>query len=398
MSNRFILLAILGVACATQVSAQDLGDGLQAHGFFSQSLVHTSDNDVGGHSDDGVGLDLREMGANLSWRPTPDWLVSAQVLARWAGSSDEGDPRLDYGFVDRTIHADGDAQYGMRLGKIKNPYGFFNTTRDVAHTRPGIMLPQAVYIDEMRNTFLAAPGVSFNGNHYFHDSALEWTVNLITPEVDAESITRYMVTNHPGHFEGKQSWLAQALWEQEGGSWRMGLTLGNVKMQYETTPADILGPGHIALHTSVLSLEHNEEAWSLTGEYALIRQKRDGFMPFMTGGALDKDTSVEAGYLQGVWRFMPRWQTYLRYEALYLDRNDRNGRVFSAQSGGTVPAMQRFSRDKVIGIRYDPNTAWSLSAEYHDIDGTAWLPRIANPPARMQQRWDMLLLQAAWRF
>jgi hypothetical protein len=32
------------------------------------------------------------------------------------------------------------------------------------------------------------------------------------------------------------------------------------------------------------------------------------------------------------------------------------------------------------------------------VDGTAWLPRIANPSAQMKQDWDMLLLQAAWRF
>jgi inorganic pyrophosphatase len=53
--------------------------------------------------------------------------------------------RLDYGFVDRTLLADGDDQVGLRLGKIKNPIGFFNTTRDVAHTRPGIIMPQSIY-------------------------------------------------------------------------------------------------------------------------------------------------------------------------------------------------------------------------------------------------------------
>jgi hypothetical protein len=373
--------------------AQELGEGLQAHGFISQSVAHTSDNNVGGDSDDGMAWELREMGANLSWRPSPDWLISGQALARWAGASDEGELRLDYGFVDRTLFADGDTQIGLRLGKVKNPYGFFNTTRDVAHTRPGILLPQAVYIDELRNTFLAAPGMSLNGNSFFEESSLEWIFNVVRPEVDADSITRYMVTKFPGHFEGRPSWLAQALWDHDGGHWRMGLTLGNVKMKYQPNPPD-LGPGDIALHTGVLSLEHNTESWTLTGEYMLTRQIRDGFgVP-----ALDKDTTVEAGYLQGIWRFAPRWQTYMRYEALYLDRSDRNGKDFWRLSGFTVPTIQRFSRDKVIGIRYDPNTAWALSAEYHDVDGTAWLPRIDNPPQQMQRRWDMLLLQAAWRF
>jgi predicted RNA-binding protein with TRAM domain len=381
------------LACPAQ--AQELGDAVQAHGFVSQGLVHTSDNNLGGDSDDSVVTDLRELGANLSWRPNSDWMFSGQVLARWAGESDEGKARLDYGFVDHTLFANGEDQVNVRVGKVKNPFGFYNTTRDVAHTRPGILLPQSIYIDELRDTFLAAPGVSFNGNNYLSNSFLEWSVNLIRPEVDARSLTHYMLTNQPGHFEGDASWLTQALWEQQGGAWRMGLTLGNVKMRYKTTPLDYLKPGRIKLHTGVLSLEHNREDWSFTGEYALTRQIRDGFVTFPI---LDIDTTVEAGYLQGLWRFAPGWQAYARYEALYLDRNDRNGKVFSALTGGMLPVFQRFSHDKVLGIRYDPDQSWALSAELHLVDGTAWLPRIANPSAQMQQDWDMLLLQAAWRF
>lgn len=398
MWNKNDAMGMLAACLFLFIDTTFANDRMQVHGFISQAAVHTDTNDVGGNSDNGVGLDMREAGVNLSYRPDADWLFSGQALARWAGSSDEGGMRVDYAFVDRTLSSDEDHRLGIQLGKVKNPFGLYNTTRDVAHTRSGILLPQSVYIDELRNTFLAAPGVSLNGNRYFRDSSLEWIVNLIRPEVNARAFTYYMISNRPGHFEGETSLLAQAMWEQEGGRWRMGVTLGNVQMGYKPTPTDPLGPGHIALHTGVLSMEHNRETWSLTAEYTLTRQKRNGFIPSLPANPLDKDTTLEAGYLQGVWRFAPRWQTYARYEALYLDRNDRNGQAFSTLAGGVVPAFQRFSRDKVLGIRYDPNTSWALSAEYHDVDGTAWLPRLDNPAAQMQQRWHMLLLQAAYRF
>lgn len=397
-NNAKDMLAACLVLCVGAASADDR---LQVHGFFSQSAVHTDANNVGGNSDGGWGLDMREMGVNVSYRPDADWLFSGQALARWAGSSDEGDPRVDYAFVDRTLISDENQRIGVQVGKVKNPYGFYNTTRDVAHTRSGIILPQAVYIDELRNTFLAAPGISLNGNRYFDDSSLEWTVNVIRPEVDAKALTAYMLTKKPGHFEGETSLLAQALWEKEGGLWRFGLTLGNVKMNYKPAgafPGDMLA-GQIDLHTSVFSLEHNRENWSITAEYTLTRQVRGGFAP--SGhllNFLNKDTTVEGGYLQGLWRLAPRWQTYVRYEALYLDRNDRNGSDFFEESFHLVPRWQRFTRDKVIGVRYDPNTSWALSAEFHDVDGTAWLPRLDNPAAQMQQHWQMLLLQAAFRF
>lgn len=354
MWNRRDAMGML-VACLFLLTDAALAnDRVQAHGFISQAAVHTDANDVGGNSRHGVGLDMREAGLNFSYRPDADWLFSGQALARWAGASDKGDMRVDYAFVDRTLSSDENHRLGIQLGKVKNPFGLYNTTRDVAHTRPGILLPQSVYVDELRNTFLAAPGVSLNGNRYLQDSSLEWSVNLIRPEVDAKTFTYYMVSNYPGHFEGEPSWLAQALWEQEGGRWRMGVTLGNVQMGYKPTPADPLGPGHIALHTGVLSMEHNRETWSLTAEYALTRQKRNGFIPLLPVNSLDKDTTIEGGYLQGVWRFVPRWQTYARYEALYLDRSDRNGQIFHALTGATIPAFQRFSRDKVLGPSFRP--------------------------------------------
>lgn len=392
-----VLAACLALQAGTHCVADDR---LQLHGFFSQAAAHTDANNVGGSSDGDWALDMREMGANISYRPNADWLLSGQALARWAGSSDEGDLRVDYAFVDRTLVSDADRRIGVQVGKVKNPYGLYNTTRDVAHTRPGIVLPQAIYIDELRNTFLAAPGLSLNGNHYFEDSSLEWTVNLIRPEVDAKALTAFMVGQQPGHFVGQTSWLAQALWEQQGGHWRIGLTLGNVEMSYRAAlsfPADLF-PGHLALHTGVLSLEHNREDWSVTAEYMLTRQIRDGFIPSAPGNSFDMDSTVEGGYLQGLWRLAPRWQTYARYEALYLDRKDRNGKAFSMASGGLVPPWQRFGRDKVVGVRFDPNGSWALSAEFHDVDGTAWLPRLDNPAASMRQNWRMVLLQAAFRF
>ncbi|MBM4180167.1 MAG: hypothetical protein FJ209_01255 [Betaproteobacteria bacterium] len=99
---------------ATSATAQELGDGLQLHGFLSQAVVRSSDNNVGGDSASKVAWDMREMGVNMSWRPNPDWLVSGQALARWAGDADDGDLRLDYGFIDYTFLTYGDDRAGLR--------------------------------------------------------------------------------------------------------------------------------------------------------------------------------------------------------------------------------------------------------------------------------------------
>lgn len=378
----------------SSVPAQELGEGVQAHGFVSQSLVYTSDNNLGGHSDDGIASNMRELGANLSWRANPDWLFSGQVLARWAGKSDQGNLRLDYGFVDRTLLADGDDQIGLRVGKIKNPYGFFNTTRDVAHTRPGIIMPQSIYLDRIRNFLLSAPGVGAYGNHGDENYDVSWSLGAVKfdgNDVDLEQM--FFLSDQPGRFKGETSWIGQVMTEVDGGRWRFGLTLGDVNMKYQPTPADfLLTGGRNRLTPVVLSLEHNAERYSLTGEYSQVKHETSGYLganPLAL--ALQTPNTIEAWYLQGTWRPSPDWRIYLRRDELYLDKNDKKGLL------NVPPNFANFAKDWTLGARFDWN-AWTFSAEYHKVRGTLWVPSMETPVASQRESWDMVLLQAAWRF
>ena len=387
----FSLCVVLAVF---RVDAQELGQDIQAHGFISQSLIHTSDNNLGGDSDDGVASDIRELGANLSWRPNPDWLISGQALARWAGATDDGELRLDYGFVDRSVIADGDDQIGIRFGKIKNPYGFFNTTRDVAHTRPSIIMPQSIYLDRVRNFILSAPGVAAYGNHAGNHFDISWSLGAVQFDGDNDDLEYlFLFSDQPGKFEGDISWTGQVMTELEGGRWRCGVTLASVNMDYRPTPSDkLLTAGSNRLTPVVLSLEHNSEQFSLTGEYSQARHKTWNYIgnnPLAKG--LQTPNTLEAWYLQATWRPIPDWRFYLRRDEIYLDKDDKKG------FAGLTPRHSNFAKDWTLGGRYDFK-AWSFSAEYHKINGTFWVSPLDTPAADKRENWDMVLLQAAWRF
>lgn len=384
--------ALLGTVGAW---AEGLPESIQIHGFISQSAVWTSDNRVGGSQPGNVGLDMHEIGGNLSWRPDADWLVSGQLLSRRAGGSDSGAVRVDYAFVDRSLLEVAEQRIGLRVGKIKNPFGFYNTTRDVAHTRPGVMLPQSIYHDQVRSFFLSAPGVAVYGDGEMANGSLHWQASVIRPEVNDSNLTAFMVDQQPGHFSGRPSVLGQVLYDFDGGRWRAGLALGSLKMQYQPGVADFLKAGNITLNTGVLSLEHNSTEWTHTVEYAVTHQIRSGFnVPFAP--ILDMGSSIEAAYFQTQWRFIPQWQALARFDMFYLNSSDRNGQKFVAMTG--LPAAQRFSRDWTLGLRFDPSRDWSLFLEGHHINGAAWLSKLDNPPAVLTTPWNMLLMQAAWRF
>lgn len=395
-----VLLALLAIARA---AAADLPEGVQWHGFASQGAVFTNHNQFAGSTPGHAGVDARELGANLSWQVTPDWLVSGQLMSRWVGVMDNGAVRVDYALIDHTLIDNGERHFGMQLGKIKNPYGFFNMTRDVAHTRAGVMLPQSIYQDQIRDFFLAAPGISLHGSEESNANLLSYQVSVSQPQVNSRNLTAYIVDPQQGHFNAHTSILAQALWELDGGKWRVGLSAAQFGIYFKPAPGDFFGmgsfagAGNVTLNTGVLSVEHNREDWSYTAEYAGTRQLRSGFnVPGLS--VLDKDSTIEAYYLQTLWRFAPRWQALARYDALYLDKQDRNGTIFSAATGGVLPAAQRYARDWTWGLRYEPDANWSLFAELHHVNGGAWLSKLDNPPAGLNSAWDMLLLQAAWHF
>lgn len=135
-----------------------LPDSFQIHGFASQAFILSTDNNFFGGSKDNGTFDFRELGINASWRILPRLQVAAQGVARWAGENDEGSPRLDYGLVDYAFVSNAKNTWGLRLGRVINPIGFYNDTRDVAFTRPSIFLPQSIYFDRTRDVALSADG------------------------------------------------------------------------------------------------------------------------------------------------------------------------------------------------------------------------------------------------
>jgi hypothetical protein len=135
------------------------------------------------------------------------------------------------------------------------------------------------------------------------------------------------------------------------------------------------------------------ETWSLTVEYSQIKVLSGGYGASYP--VLNEPNTLEAWYVHGTWRLRPDWQLYLRRDELYYDKDDRGGRKFEIDTG--LPAHLIYSKDLTLGLRYDLDSAWSLAIEGHRVQGAASLARMDNP-GYPQKDWNLLLLQAAYRF
>ncbi|HPP46977.1 MAG TPA: hypothetical protein PLF25_05670 [Accumulibacter sp.] len=316
------------------------------------------------------------------------------MLSHRAGGTDDGRLRLDYGLIDWTVHTSESGRSGVRLGRLKAAYGLYNTTRDVPFTRPSIILPQSIYFERTRNLTVSADGGEIYLERYGDGALLSASFALGRPQADTSAAKIALVgLAANGHLESDPTPDFHLLYETDGGKYRLGFTAARLKLHYHPGPGDNLQAGTFELRPLVFSAQYNDENWSLTGEYARRNTVINNFGPAFYNG----HAAGESYYLQGTYRITPRWEALLRYDVFYADRNDRHGQTFSAAT--RWPGYLRFAKDWTTGIRYDVTSSFMLRAEIHRINGTGFLPVQDNPnPFAMQQRWNLYLLLASYRF
>ena len=371
-----------------------MGSELQLHGFLTQGVVTTSDNNFLGQSNKKASTDFREIGVNASLRPTSDLQLSAGLLSHKAGGTDNGNVRLDYGFADWTISSSEQGRSGIRLGRVKNSYGLYNKTRDVAFTRPSIILPQSIYFERTRNLTIAGDGAEFYLDRNYETGNLFVTFALGKPQIGSEASKVALVGLLPnGRFEPKIAQISQVMYEGDGGKYRLGYTVLRFDTRYNPGVRDVLQAGRLRSMVQIFSAQYNAENWSLTSEYALRPISSRNFGP----NAPDSTTHGQSYYIQGSYRLAPKWEALLRYDVMYTDSEDRDGKAFAAAT--RRPGFTRFSKDWTTGVRFDLTPEFMLRAEYHRVDGTAYLPVQDNPdPRALERRWDMFMLLGSFRF
>lgn len=388
---------ILFLFIVRMASAIELSDDIQVHGFFSQGYFLTSENNLFGDSDSRGNFDFTEVGVNASWAPTANLRLAAQALFRRAGVGHEHDLTLDFGLLDYSIVSTVDTHLGVRLGRFKNPYGLYNDTRDVIFTRPTILLPQSIYLERTRNLSLSADGGMIYGEHHTEQGNLSLEIGIGYPRADDfDTELGILSDDYPGHFKSELSYIGRLGYDLEESKYRIIISTAHVYVRYNPKlpyPNDDLFPGKDIFKPVIFSLQYNGEKLSLTSEYAIRTIQETGL--FSSNNEFE--VIGESYYLQAQYRFGQDWQAVVRYDALYNNRNDKKGKKYQALTGN--PDFTQFAEDWTIGLRYNLSPSFLIAAEYHNVDGTAWLPIQDNPdPSDLERRWHLFALMVAFRF
>jgi hypothetical protein len=369
----------------------ELPESLQFHGFFSQGYNLTSGNNFFGHSTNDGSLEYIELGANASWVPIDHLQLSGQLLFRRAGQTDPGSFGLDYGLLDYNFLSDETDSWGLRLGRVKNPIGFYNETRDVAFTRPSILLPQSIYPERVRSLTLSGDGFIVYGERRTDYGVFSLQSEVGYPQaVDRELDAINFGRRVAGKWNGNLSYVSRLLYEWNGGELRGGITYVQANVNYSSNFTSIPPSGKVRIEPWIFSLQYNTERWSLTSEAVL---RHDSFH----GLGVPYSFTEEGYYIQGSYRFYQGWEALLRYDVLYIDKDDKNGKKYAALSG--LPAYSRFAKDWTVGLSWEITPQFLLRTEYHWTNGTGWLPPLDNlNPSATSSNWGLFLIMGSYRF
>lgn len=389
IDGRSISIALLLLCSGTHVNALEY----QVHGYAAQGFVQSQHNDFFGDSTDGS-FDYYEAGISAVAQVSPGLLLAAQAAIRDAGISDDGTARIDYALVDYRLASEATTQAGVRAGKVKNPLGFYNETRDVVFTRPSILLP-GIYSDNQnqRSLIFAAPGAQVYGGTFVGQHELSFSGTVIAERDVRESDERLLVElSVPFDMRIGDSWSVQLMDSIGAGRWEFAYTYFSGEFRL-STDIDLFGRFGLDLH--VFSARYDAERITITGEYGVVAN--DNLLILAGTPILRQQVEADSGYLQAEYRIDPHWMVMTRMDSFYRDRHDRSGRKFAAANPG-VDRRSQVSHDFTIGVHWRPDEHWGVWAEHHWINGTATLQRLENPPPVRHQRWSMLMLMAGYKF
>ena len=390
INNGFVFLVLSGLTTLGQSAV--LPEEIKLHGFLTQGLFHSSDNNFFGKSDDGISPGLTEIGLNAAYQPFDRLRFSAQGLYRRAGDVDHGSVRLDYGLADLTLLNYESGKIGIRGGRIKIPFGLYNETRDVPFTHPTILLPQGIYFDRSRSLLLSADGGSFYAEQRtrYGDFAFKFNVGMpLGPHNEIQAIV-LGTGDAKGNLEGKPAIATQLMYELDGGKYVFAVSYMDLELDYHPAIGESLKASTAHIQPLLFSAQYNGEKFTLTGEYNYRWNTFGRFAP--EGGKF----ITESWYVQGSYQVLPKLQATVRYDVIYMDKDDKRG------DGAALLGYQRhtaFGNDWMVGLRWDITTSWMLRADYHLIHGTASLSQADNPDRTVtRQDWDLYGLQLSFRF
>jgi hypothetical protein len=411
MKKLVLLMALTALTVSLMASAAWAGKPV-VHGIVSQGYLKSSEYNYLIPSEQGS-FAFNEVLLNVSATVSGNLRVGAQMMARNYGSQGNEDMVLDWAFGDYRFS---DA-FGVRIGKVKTPYGLYNQTRDVDMVRTAILLPQSVYTERYRDVMNGFEGIGIYGNLSVGSSSVEYEGILGTVDMERTSFFENLILN-PAFTQIYGSPLPTFDFRTEaksvyGGALRWNTPLEGLRVGGTVMAAEMDGSGlqvapfgafrpDVSLKVNtwyVLSAEYTRDALMLAFEFN--RLDADILLSGVTvptgmapPAPATVEIEVEDGDKRGGWYGMGTYQVSDKvqlggyYAKYYPDYNVREGEGFDY-----------YQNDLALTLRYDVTDYWLFKLEGHFMSGTGDVQTGDNPGVdRTEENWNLFGVKSTFYF
>ena len=388
------------------------------NGYFSQAVVHSPDNPFF-EADEKTSWNFRELGVNGSWQINPQLRLAAQVVSRRLGDIDDGSPKLDFGLLDYQFYNSESLTAGLRLGRTKNAYGIYNQTRDVPHARPGVLVPQSIYFESMRDALLSVDGgnVYMNGHTSVGDVTFE--AYLGTRNLEESVVENLMFQADTSGDFGTADVAGARLGFSPAVLPDLDLALSVIDVSMDLENVDSFTPQQIGLayaellsnpaaagkyatsatiepFVQLLSAQYSWLSWVFTAEYLQVDIDLTD-LSILDVPQPDNFTTLESYYAQVEWQASESLSLFSRYEYLVYDKDDRKGEAYAQRTGRNPVAY--YSSGVTLGARWYFQPDFSITGEIGSFVGAASLigPNSIDY-AELVEDWDLFVVQLSYHF
>ncbi len=406
-----VSLGVLSVIALAGTAVVAFAGQPVVHGIISQGYMNSSDYSYLAPTEPGT-FSYNEALLNVSAPVTDNIRVGAQLMARNLGHAGNENVVLDWAYGDYRFRD----EFGLRVGKVKTPFGLYNQTRDVDMVRNSVLLPQSVYTELMRDVMNAFEGASAYGTLTLSDAAsLEYdaflgTVDVEGPNFPVDLMLQPMMAQMWGSFLPLSGWVSEGK-DIYGGALRMNTPLEGLRLSGTIFHGAMDGVGTFAAPLGYFTPEFSMEAnywWVLSAEYTTEKllaafefnrasvdmALRNALVPT---GLADPATMVmdipikdQRGgwYGQATWQFNDWFQLGSYYSMYYPDYTVRDGDGFAWKQ-----------RDLAFTARFDLADYWLVKAEVHAMQGTGDVQESLNTGNPFTtENWSLFAVKSTFYF
>lgn len=367
-----IVSLALSLLASGAVAADSLADDLhlETHGFVSFGYLKSWGNNWLGETLDGTD-EFWEAAANVIARPMDRLRLGAQLFTRDLGIYGNARVELDWAYADWRV-AD---EFGVQLGRVKQPLGLHSEEIDVDAARPSVFLPQLfIYPLRSRDIQQSTDGgklygiigpvdwAVFLGNRQFANDSdfanalifLSRQLSRVT-DIDTDYSTGFMM-----HWHTPVPGLAAHLC----GASVQGLHVEGVSLS-GTAAVEIRLP---EWYFGAVGLLYEIEDFTWSVEYGRQRAARHVIITPSGGGPVTEIRNRrrdEDAYVSLTWHARDWLDCYAAAEGSWDDPSNRHGAPYTQNAVAAIAVM--------------PTPHWSLKAEYRFMHGTKSIDANLNP-------------------